>query len=251
LVGQAHGTRLSRRPGQRFETLDALSKAAGIGRELGQPPEWFDRLRNEAMAALALPDVHITHEFGSFPSGTVVVELNDDFTLYVRTSDKGGCTIHRVDDDTEIARLPELGEPGEARFGSGRILAVRAGHSGRFQLWDLSGTEAVRRFEASGIHSDYLFRNDGRLLVFPHLDGTISVYETSTGQRVHRLAPVRIVRGLLTCLHPTASFVACSSYHTREVQVRDLRSGAVAATATPPWPGGNYACWSPMAARCS
>ena len=52
LVGQAHGTRYSRRPGQRFEALTALGKAADIGRELGQPPEWFARLRNEAIAAL-------------------------------------------------------------------------------------------------------------------------------------------------------------------------------------------------------
>jgi WD40 repeat protein len=77
------------------------------------------------------------------------------------------------------------------------------------------------------------------------MDGAISVYETSTGQRVHQLAPVRIVRELWPCLHPTAPFVACSSYFHREVQVRDLRSGAVVATATPPWPGGSYACWSP------
>src|SRR5262249_9623519 len=57
LVGEAHGIRYSRRPGQRFAALAALKKAAAIGRELGQPPEWFDRLRNEAIAALALPDV--------------------------------------------------------------------------------------------------------------------------------------------------------------------------------------------------
>jgi hypothetical protein len=65
---------LRRRPGQRFEALTALHKAAAIGRELHQSPEWFDRLRNEAIAALALPDVHITHEFGSFPPGSRWVE---------------------------------------------------------------------------------------------------------------------------------------------------------------------------------
>src|SRR5262249_37245211 len=63
LVGQAHGIRLSRRPGQRFDALNALGKAAAIGRELELPPEWLDRLRNEAIAALALPDIHITQEF--------------------------------------------------------------------------------------------------------------------------------------------------------------------------------------------
>src|SRR5262249_46734591 len=125
LVGQAHGIRLSKRPGQRFDALAALGKAAAIGRELGQPPDWFDRLRNEAIAGLALPDVHITQEFGSFPPGSVWVELSDDFKLYVRTTEKGDCTIRRVADDTEVAHLPELGEPAHAQFGPGRLLAVR------------------------------------------------------------------------------------------------------------------------------
>jgi serine/threonine protein kinase len=87
LVGQAHGIRYSRRPGQRFEALAALREAAEIGRELGQPSDWFDRLRNEAIAALALPDVHISQEFGSFPPGSFSVDLSDDFALYARTTD--------------------------------------------------------------------------------------------------------------------------------------------------------------------
>jgi len=244
LVAQAHGTRLSRRPGQRFGSLDALRKAAAIGRELGQPPQWFDRLRHEAIAALALPDIHLTHEFGSFPPGSRWVELNEDFTLYVRTTDKGDCTIRRVDDDTEVARLPELGEPAEAQFGRGHILAVRTRPSHRFQLWDLSGAEAVLRFEERGIFW-WRFRNDGKLVSLAHLDGSISVYETASGKRIHKLAPAQLVGGFEADLHPTAPFVACYSYHYHDVQVRDLRSGAVVAKAATPWPGGSTACWSP------
>jgi serine/threonine protein kinase len=244
LVGQAHGTRLSRRPGQRFEALDALGKAAAIGRGLGQPPEWFDRLRNEAIAALALPDIHITHEFGSFPPGSRWVELNEDFTLYVHTTDEGSCTIRRVDDDTEVARLPEFGEPVEAQFGPGDFLAVYIRPSHRFQLRELSGAEAVLRFEERGICT-WRFRDDGRLVALSHLDGAISVYEIASGKRVYRLAPAQIVRGLDAHLHPAAPFVVCNSYHYHDVQVRDLRSGAVVATVVPPWRLGSYACWGP------
>jgi tetratricopeptide (TPR) repeat protein/tRNA A-37 threonylcarbamoyl transferase component Bud32 len=248
LLGQAHGIRLSRRPGQRFDALAALGKAAAIGRELGQPPAWFDRLRSEAIAALALPDVHITQEFGSFPPGSVEVDLSDDFELYVRTTDKGSCTIRRVADDTQAAHLPPLGEPVEAQFGSGRILAVYAVQSHRFQLWDLSGTEPIRRFEEPGI-SHRRFRNDGRLLALSHTDGSISVYETASGKRMHRLGPGQIVSKLDPALHPTEPFVACCSYLYRDVQVRDLRSGAVVAAAVPPWPGGSHACWCPDGRR--
>lgn len=112
-MGQAQGIRYSRRPGQRFGALAALGKAAGLGRELGQPREWFDRLRNEAIAALALPDMHVTQVFGALPPATVSIELNDDFTLYASSIDNGVFVIRRVADDSEVCRLPELGEPAE------------------------------------------------------------------------------------------------------------------------------------------
>jgi tetratricopeptide (TPR) repeat protein len=245
LVGQAHGTRLSKRPGQRFESLAALKKAAAIGRELDQPQDWFNHLRNEAIAALALPDVHITKEFGSFPLGSLWAEVNDDFTLYVRTTDKGDCTIRRVDDDTEVTHLPDLGEPARAQFGMGRILAISAHNSHRFQLWDLSRAVAALRFEKTGIHW-FNFRDDGRQIALAHLDGSISVYETASGGCVQKLAPRQIVSRLEVHLHPAAPFVACSSYDFHQgVQVRDLRSGTVVATATPPWPLGSSAGWAP------
>src|SRR5262249_12780572 len=79
LAGEAHGIRYSRRAGQRFEALAALQKAAAVGRELGQPPAWFDRLRNEAIAALALPDIHITQSWDGFPPDTHWADVSPDF----------------------------------------------------------------------------------------------------------------------------------------------------------------------------
>jgi serine/threonine protein kinase len=243
LVGQAHGTRLSRRPGQRFDALAALDKAAAIGRELGQPPEWFDRLRNEAIAALALPDIHITTEWDGFPPGTVWVELSDDFELYVRTTETGLCTIHRVVDNVEVARLPELGEKAGAVFGSGRILGVRGDSSGRFQLWDLSGAEPVLRLKERGVAPEWRFRNDGRLLALGHKDHSVSVFEVATAKRLHRLPPSEVPT---IHLHPAGSYAAGAYYHSRTIQVRDLRTGEVVASALGPGPMGNGACaWSP------
>ena len=222
MVGQAHGTRNSRRPGQRLEALTALGKAAHIGRNLDQPPQWFDRLRSEAIAALALPDIHITQEFGTFPSGTVSVELNDDFTLYVRTTEKGDCTIRRVADDREVCRLPEFGEPPGATFGSGGTLAV-GGRSGRFQLWDVSGSQPVQRFSEQNVnYYGWDFRDGGKLLGLADADGGISIYDTATGTRLHRMAPTEIVRDLQVKLHPTGPFVAASSYFHQVVQVHDV-----------------------------
>jgi WD40 repeat protein len=247
LVGQAHGTRLSRRPGQRFEALAALGRAADIGRDLGQPPDWFDRLRTEAVAALALPDVHITQEYpGAFPPGTVWLEWSDDLKCYARTTDQGGCTVYLAADNTEVARLPEMGEPAEVSFGPGRCLAVRGVRSRHFRLWDLAGREPARKLDADGVQS-WRFRGDGRLLGLSHPDGALSVCDVATGACLHRLEAAELVKPALD-LHPTKPLVAVFSYDARcrQVQVRDLRTGAVVASAVPPWPGGNgWGAWSP------
>jgi serine/threonine protein kinase/WD40 repeat protein/Tfp pilus assembly protein PilF len=245
LVGQAHGIRLSRRPGQRFEALAALGKAATIGRELRQPAGWFDSLRNEAIAALALPDLHITKEFGSFPPGSVWVDVSDDFELYVRTTDKGSCTIRRVADDTQVANLPELGEPAHAEFGSGRILAVHGRSSGRFQLWDVSCEDPALRFEVEerGITS-WRFHPKGHLAAVAHSDGPISVYDVTTGTRLHRLEAKEVVQRLALHFHPTMPFLATSSYWSCNIFIYDLRTGAVVASAVTPW-RNSWGAWSP------
>jgi eukaryotic-like serine/threonine-protein kinase len=245
LLAQAKAQRFSRRAGQRFESLKALAEVVKIAQELGLPEKRFLELRNEAIAALALPDIHITKEWDGFPPGSVWVELSDDFEWYVRTTEKGSCTVRRVANDEEVYHLPELGEPARANFGTGRILAVYAVSSGRFQLWDVSGDEPALRFEEHGV-IHWRFRPDGRQVGIAHRDGSVSVYDVVAGQRTYRLAPNEIVRDLEVSLHPAEPFVALWSYRNRVVQIRDLRSGAVVASTWPPWPrGAGGGAWGP------
>jgi serine/threonine protein kinase/WD40 repeat protein len=248
LVEQARGIRSSRRPGQRFEALAALDKAAAIGRELGLPPKWFDRLRNEAIAALALPDLHITHAWPGVPPGTESVALSHDFTLYARINKQGACSIRRVADDVEIARLKELGEPASATFAAGgRLLRVAnrvANNSGRSQLWDLSGGKAVPLLDEQHTWASFL-RPDGRLIAFRHPNGSISsIYATDTKRR-HLLRPPGIPNAGNLCLHPTAPIMATCSYASNLLQMRDLKSGNVLVTIPLPWRGSAGSCWSP------
>jgi WD40 repeat protein len=245
LVGKAHGVRLSRRPGQRFEALAALKKAAEIGRELDQPPEWFDRLRNEAIAALTLTDIHITESWEGLPPGTRFATVSEDFELYARTDEQGACSVLRVVDDTVVARLPALEEQTNVVFGPGRLLALH-GHSHRWQLWDLAGADPIRRLETDGVF-DSDFRPDGRLIALSHGNGSVSVYATDTGVCRHRLAPNGNTREVWVRLHPTEPVLACCSYFSRALQVRDLESGAVIVSLTLPWAaGGSGGCaWSP------
>jgi WD40 repeat protein len=240
---QARGARLSRRPGQRFETLAALKKAAAIGRELKQPPKWFDRLRNEAIAALALPDVQITQEFGRVPPGKASVGLSDDFELYVQTTEKGECTVRRVADDSEVARLPELGEFALAGFGPGRTVAVLGVSSHGFRLWHVSGAAPEPLLEAKDVYS-WTFHPNGRSLALSREGGEVSLHAVTTGKLLHRL-PARVSENGLR-FHPTEPLIAGFSYNSRVVSVYDLQTGAVVASATSAWPLGN-GCgdWSP------
>jgi WD40 repeat protein len=245
LVGQAHGTRYSRRPGQRFEALAALRRAAGIGRELGQPPEWFGRLRHEAVAALALPDIHITHAWPGFPPGTHRAELSPDFQLYARTTEQGACSVRRVADDVEIARLPDLGEPALAAFGPGRLLVLHGESSRRLQLWHVSGPEPVLRLDQRHPCIRWDFRADGHLIALGYPDGSIDVYVTETGNLRYHLAAQGITRDSFPWLHPTEPVVAISSYMSGLLQVRDPRTGAVLASDTLPWRGSGECAWGP------
>jgi serine/threonine protein kinase/tetratricopeptide (TPR) repeat protein/WD40 repeat protein len=241
LVGQAHGIRLSRRPGQRFAALEALTRAAAIGRELKQPSAWFERLRSEAIAALALPDLYVTE--GWHMPATSSVAVNQDFDLYARADDQGLCSIHRLGDHIEIAHLPQLGERLECTFAGDRRLGVRGIASRRFQLWDLSAREPVPEFEERNV-MNVRFR-DGKLALGHH-DGRISVYDSQTGICLWRLPALEINDSVDIDLHPTKPLIAAVYYASRVVQIRQLEGGAVVAKALPPWSKGNGgATWSP------
>jgi serine/threonine protein kinase/tetratricopeptide (TPR) repeat protein/WD40 repeat protein len=246
LVGWAHGIRYSRRPGQRFEALAALKKAAAIGRELGQPPQWFDQLRNDAIAALALADVHITDSFPGFPPGILRADLSHDFQLYARTTLKGACSVRRVADDVEIARLPDLGETAAAGFGPGRLLVFYNGSSRRVQLWDLAGPDPVRRLNPRPGDTDWNFRADGKLFALGNHDGSLKVYATDTGDCRYRLPARSITKNPIPALHPTEPVVAiCSYYRFPFFQIRDVRTGAVQVSQTLPWRNSGMCAWSP------
>jgi hypothetical protein len=103
-----------------LEVLPGIRTAYSPG--LDQSPEWFDRLRNEAIAALALPDIHLSRNFEGLTPSASNIDLSHDFELYTRLTEKGTCSVHRVADDKEVAPLPELGKTTKIRFGPGRLL---------------------------------------------------------------------------------------------------------------------------------
>src|SRR5262249_11092352 len=73
---QAKARRLSRRVGQRLDSLAALAKAAKIARELNLSEKRLRELRNEAIACLALPDLGVAKEWDGWPAGTLTANFD-------------------------------------------------------------------------------------------------------------------------------------------------------------------------------
>jgi WD40 repeat protein len=243
LVGEAHGIRLSRRPGQRFRALEALKKAAYIGRELDNPPAWFDHLRNEAIAAMALPDVHVTREWDACPPDTLHVDVTQDLELYVRSTHEGAVTVRRVKDDSEVVSWPACGEPVSVVCYTGRLLVLRGEHSHRAQLFDLTNPHRGPLFDKKAVHGVSI-RRDGKLLAWADDKYAIHVIDLADGRVVHGIPPGRVKAPPL--LHPTAPFVVVSSYFNTKFEIRDLRDGRSTALVDPPWPMGmGGPDWSP------
>jgi WD40 repeat protein len=225
LLSQAHSSRFSRQVGQRFETLAALEKAAAIGRELEQPPEWFDRLRHEAIACLALPDWRPLQEWDGVPPGTHQWDCDARHRLYARKDLHGHISVRRLDTDAEIASL--AGPPRDTSFDlspDGRFLMVN-GH-GEDRIWDL-GTSPPLPLGASKTETcGEVFHPDSRHKITTHEDGSVLLYDLASPHQAPQLL-ARFDDGRATCptFAPGGDKLAVATSNGRAVHVLDVPGG--------------------------
>jgi serine/threonine protein kinase/WD40 repeat protein len=131
---QARALRLSGQAGQRFDSLDAIRRATAIRPSL--------ELRNEAIAALALPDVRLTNTWAYIESPVTYSSTLERFA--VRQAD-GQISVRQSSNGVEIARLPAL--PQFARWLNGfsadqRLLAVNCYDDANY-VWDLATRKPI------------------------------------------------------------------------------------------------------------
>jgi serine/threonine protein kinase/WD40 repeat protein len=253
-LSQAAALRRSGTGGQRFKCLDGIAEAL----QLGPSEELRQKLRIEAIGALALPDLYLAKQLPGFPPGSVSVDFDDRLEIYARTDTQGSCSIRRVAGDQEVARLPRWGQPTAPKLSrDGRFVAVLAAveGGGRCQVWKVIASQPEELFEVS--HNPVVsidFRADNRWVALGHRDGAISVFELATGRQIYRLKP-STNRGPVgvtphfeylsaVALHPAESIIAVCSYGSQGVQLRDLQSGVVQADVYHR-PGLVSAAWSP------
>jgi serine/threonine protein kinase/WD40 repeat protein len=242
LIAQARASRLSRRIGQRFKTLETLAGATRMARDMKLPAADFLELRNETIACQALPDLRVAKEWDGFPNGSFNVVFAGTLERYARVDRQGAVSVRRVADDTEICHLGGIG-PGESWVGlspDGNYLTH--GRAFQFELWNLAGPEPVRLLE--GPMAAFGFSPDGRQCARALPDGSLFLYDLPSGREVRPLGARPGAIGALA-FHPEGRQLAIG--HAVGVEIRDLETGnVVAELAQRVQPhGGDCLAWHP------
>jgi serine/threonine protein kinase/WD40 repeat protein len=232
LVAQARAHRLSRRPGQRFESLETLKEATRLARTLNFSPAKFQELRSAAIATLAVPDLYLTGPWSSWPSDALALDFDGAHSLYARTDRAGNCSIRRVSDDVEVCRMPGLGLPASPVLSrDGKFVAVcdltpKLNFGKGVHLWQIGTPPRQLLYEVNGSTVDF---RESQQCALAFNDGSINLYELPSGRQLSHLAPETMTRGINIALHPTEPLVAVSSYVADVLQLRDAKTGKIVA----------------------
>ena len=215
---QAQARRFSRQTGQRLDSLDALAQAARI-----RPDE---RLRDEAIAALALPDVRRVPGWRSAPPETISVAYGAQYRLYARADARGVISIRSIPDDQEMQRIasgPILGNhllfSPDDRF----LLGLGEGHT--LHVWGVADGQPALRDEPRDCHG-HAFRPDGRHLAVSQQDWVL-VFDLATGQEVKRWQLP--ARACTLAFHPSGARLAVGYFDSSVVSVYDAANGTLLA----------------------
>jgi serine/threonine protein kinase/WD40 repeat protein/Tfp pilus assembly protein PilF len=185
-LAEARAFRQSGQPGQRFKCLAEIKKALAFD----PSPELRQELRNEAIAALCLPDLEVAKEWDGYPKDSSGFAIDAAFERYARADKEGNISVRRVRDDSELIRLPGFGPcsdyEGLSFSPDGRFLHVRHAVNSQRRLWKLDGTEPVLVIDDRYDVGE--FSPDSRRLAVSFNDGTVRLLDTETGKEARRIA---------------------------------------------------------------
>jgi WD40 repeat protein len=216
LLNRARAGRFSRQTGQRLDSLAALAEAARL-----RPDE---RPRDEAIAALALPDVRRVPGWRSAPPGTATVAYGGQYRLYVRADAQGGLSIRNIPNDREVRRIaagPILGE--YLFFSPDERFLVGLGEGYALRVWRVADGRPALRDELRGCRA-HAFSPDGRRLAVSRHEWALC-FDLATGREVKRWRLPATARAL--AFHPDNGKLAVGYFNAHAASVYDAASGAL------------------------
>ena len=247
LTAQAQARRFSRRIGQRFESLDALARAADIARDLKLPRDRFDRLRDEAIACLALPDMKKTGRVIHRPSGVLLATFDPAMTRYALRFRDGTIRVNNFENGREIACFKAQGDREIFVFGfspDGHYLATTHLPDFALTVWDIDRSAVVLEDSGPVAGAAARFSPDSRRIVLAHLDGEVVIHDLQTRRtQTIRSGLGGAPQGL--AFRPDGLQVAVTNHDAKQpvCRVLELESGHIVQTIALPGPAS--VTWSP------
>jgi WD40 repeat protein len=224
-LDQARAARFSRQAGQRFASLQALGEAAKIVRDLNLGREEILKLRNEAIACLALVDLRLVKRLRlkvELPLDGDKLACDDQLERYAFCDSKGHVLLRRLTDNQEVRRLRA---PGPCAFPSfspdGRFLKVH--QASRHIVWDLDKSTPAPQLITEPSVTCIAWHS--RWLATGCADGSIRCYDLTSGRGAKRLD--KGPRPDALAFRPDGRQLAVTTRAARAVRVIDVASGVV------------------------
>jgi serine/threonine protein kinase/WD40 repeat protein len=216
LLNQARAGRFSRQMGQRLDSLAAVSQAARVGPD--------ERLRDEAIAAMAIPDVSRVSIRRSSPPGTAAVAYGGQYRLYARADTQGLISIRSIPDDLEIRRIAAgpIHAGNNLYFSPDERFLLGLGVGSVLRVWRVADGQLALRDQPRrcGTHA---FSPDGRELAVGQHEWVL-FFDLETGREVRRWRLTAMATTL--AFHPDNRKLAVGSVDLGVVSVYDVASGA-------------------------
>lgn len=234
LLAQAKSSQLTGRLGQRFDALSALRQAAAVRPGL--------ELREEALAALALPDARIERKSDARFESNAAMAFDATLAHYVVEVAPGVVALRNAADDSDVRRYASpagsprargiIFSPDDQRF------AVRFA-DGLVQVFQVSGSEPLftltgRPFGQVHIYFvlDFAFTADGRELAVARPEGGVSFHEAASGLETGRM-PAEFQPATLA-VSPNGEVVAAGALSGNALALFERSSGRILRTLTHP-----------------
>jgi eukaryotic-like serine/threonine-protein kinase len=222
--------------GQRFDSLNRLTRATEV---LGADPVGRERLseiRNHAIAAMGLTDLRARSEHDLGENFAVNVDANAE--RYAVAEKSGEIVIRRLNDNHELARLPGIARnrfwhayavfsPDGELLVAGYVLNDGTGQHLR-RVWHLGRRELLASLPSRNIMS-FAFHPDGRHLLFGAIEGGIGVWDRRERRVVRRLTLAFLPGGLAIDSQGRQLAVANSDTKAPRVAIVDPEDGRVLA----------------------
>ncbi len=238
-LAEANAKRNSRQIGQRFEGLAAIESARLLADSIGIDEPQVAKMREAAIACMALPDVQVLGEFSRSIRPERYINFDRRRTLYAYLSNQDHVVVNRCNDNQTIAEFKDIGRSVPVLSPDGQWLMVLNDHCRVFRL-NVTPVEQVFETRSQGWWS---FAPDSTHILGTNGDGSLQLIDVATGTAVRSYSP--LVAFFPPVFSPDNSKAALVTGEA--VEVLDLKTGNTVQSFNRPsvTEGSQHCAWHP------